>query len=228
MYRFLFLDLDDTILDFQKAEKNALCQTLTTFGISPTEEICSRYSAINKAHWQRLERKELTRAEVLLGRFATLIDELGLSVDAAVCAQRYEERLSHGHDFLPGAYDALVRLSRSYRLFLASNGTKSVQQRRIASAGIAPFFENIFISQEIGANKPDIAYFRRCFSQIPDFVPEEALIVGDSLSSDILGGRNAGISTCWINPRHLPKYPDILADYEIETLTQLYPLLEAL
>ncbi len=228
MYEFLFLDLDDTILDFQKAERIALEKALRTFGVSPTDEICARYSEINKAHWQRLERKELNREQVKLGRFATLIDTLGLSVDAPACAALYEELLGQGHYFLPGAYEALSRLSQKYRLFLASNGTASVQKSRIQSAGIAPLFDDIFISQEIGADKPDKVYFDRCFSRIRGFDPERAMIVGDSLTSDIQGGQNAGIATCWINPRRLPGNPSISPNYQIESLAELYPLLEAL
>ena len=228
MIEFLFLDLDDTILDFHKAERIAISKTIRDFGVEPTEEVLHRYHLINKWHWEQLELGKLTRAEVLENRFAVLFSELGAMVDAASCARVYEKNLSIGHYFLPGAEEAVDALSKKYRLFLASNGTASVQKGRMTSANLYRFFEKVFVSQEIGHNKPSKAYFDACFAQIPDFDPKKAIMVGDSLSSDIRGGINAGIRTVWVNPGHLAPNPDIPADYEIECLPQLEALLETL
>ena len=228
MIEFLFLDLDDTILDFHKAERIAIAKTIRDFGVEPTEGVLNRYHVINKWHWEQLELGTLTRAEVLVNRFAALFSELGEEVDARKCAKVYEKNLSIGHYFLPGAEEAVEALSKKYRLYLASNGTASVQKGRMTSANLYRFFEKVFVSQEIGHNKPSKAYFDGCFAQIPDFDPKKAMIVGDSLSSDIKGGINAGIATVWVNPNHLPANPDIPADYEIEVLSQLEALLETL
>ena len=228
MYEFLFLDLDDTILDFQKAEHIALSKTLESFGLTPTEEVLKRYNQINRAHWEALERKEMTRAQVLLGRFQMLFREFQLNVDPEKVARIYERNLGIGHWFLPGAEEAVERLSKKYKLYLASNGTASVQKGRMTSANLYRFFEKVFVSQEIGANKPSIEYFERCFAQISDFDKAKAIIVGDSLTSDILGGQNAGITTCWVNPGHKPGREDIRVDYEIEALSQLENLLDSL
>ena len=228
MMEFLFLDLDDTILDFHKAERIALSKTLGDFGVEPTEAVLERYHLINKQHWERLERGELTRDQVQEGRFRTLFAELGHPVDAVTVTRRYEKNLGIGHYFLPGAQEAVERLSHRYRLFLASNGTASVQHSRLTSAGLYPYFEKVFVSQEIGHNKPSREYFEACFARIPDFDPKKAMMVGDSLTSDILGGIRAGIKTCWVNPEHLPPRKDIAADFEIEALSQLEALLEAL
>ncbi len=228
MVEFLFLDLDDTILDFHKAERIALGKTFRGFGLEPTDEVMARYSQINKSHWERLERKELTREQVLVGRFAELFGEYGIAVDPTLCARTYENNLSVGHYFLPGAYEAVKSLSKKYKLYLASNGTAKVQAGRLASANISHFFQKIFVSQEIGANKPDILYFQRCFEQIPGFDKGKAMIVGDSLTSDILGGIQAGIATCWVNPTGKAVREDIRPDYEIQGLHQLEALLEDL
>ena len=117
-------------------------------------------------------------------------------------------------------------LHKKYRLFLTSNGTASVQKGRMTSANLYRFFEKVFVSQEVGHNKPAKAYFDAVFAQIPGFDPAKALIVGDSLSSDIRGGINAGIKTCWVNPAHLTAKADTIPDYEIEALNQLPALLE--
>ena len=227
MIEFLFLDLDDTILDFHKAERIAISKTIRQFGVEPTEEILDLYHGINKWHWEQLELGTLTRAEVLVNRFGVLFEKLGKEVDAPKCAKAYETNLSIGHYFLPGAEEAVERLSKKYRLFLASNGTAVVQKGRMTSANLYRFFETVFVSQEIGHNKPSRAYFDACFAAIPDFDKEKAIIVGDSLSSDIKCGINAGIKTVWVNPGH-KDCGAIKPDYEIEALSQLEALLEEL
>lgn len=227
MKEIVLLDLDDTILDFRQGERRAIAQTLTQFGLGPEPEVLERYHHINRAHWERLERGEITREEVLTGRFRTLFQELGKSVDPVACARTYEKNLSNQHDFLPGALEALESLRGSFRLFLASNGTASVQHRRLTDANLYRFFEGVFISQEIGFNKPSIEYFSGCFAKIPNFSREKAVMVGDSLTSDILGGKNAGISTVWVNPQGKP-WEKIQPDYEIAGLPELEALLRRL
>ena len=227
MIEFLFLDLDDTILDFHKAERIALSKTIRDIGVEPTEKVLHRYHLINKWHWEQLELGKLTRAEVLENRFKVLFQELGREVDATACARAYERNLSVGHYFLPGAEEAVEALHKKYRLFLASNGTASVQKGRMTSANLYRFFEKVFVSQEIGYNKPSEAYFDTCFAQIPGFDRAKAIMVGDSLSSDIKGGINAGIATVWVNPEH-KDCGNVKPDYEIESLSQLEALLETL
>ena len=228
MMEFLFLDLDDTILDFHRAERIALSKTLACFGVEPEEAVLERYHIINRQHWEALERGELTREEVLEGRFRVLFEQLGRPVEARAVTRAYEKNLGQGHYFLPGAQEAVEHLSKKYRLFLASNGTASVQHSRLTSAGLYPYFEQVFISQEMGCNKPSREYFERCFAKIPGFDPQRAIMVGDSLTSDILGGIRAGIKTCWVNPDHTPPREDIPADFEIEALSQLEALLEGM
>ena len=228
MYEFLLLDMDDTILDFKKAEQVALEKTLRSFSLEPTPEVCARYSQINQGYWEMLERKEITREKLKVQRFGDLFSEYGIAIDSALCAKRYVENLAQGHFFLPGAPEAVESLSKKYKLYLVSNGATDVQMSRLGSAGIEKYFQKVFISQQIGVDKPDKVFFERCFAQIPNFDKEKAIIVGDSLTSDILGGRNAGIATCWINANKKPARTDIPADYEIEALSQLEALLENL
>ena len=228
MYEFLLLDMDDTILDFKKAEEVALKKTLRSFSLEPTEEVCARYSKINQGYWEMLERKEITREKLKVQRFYDLFREYGIEIDSQLCAKRYVENLAEGHYFIPGAREAVVSLSKKYKLYLVSNGATDVQMSRLGSAGIGKYFQKVFISQEVGVDKPDKLFFDRCLAQIPDFRKEKAIIVGDSLTSDILGGRNAGIATCWINPTKKTAREDIPADYEIQALSQLEALLETI
>ena len=228
MIEYLFLDLDDTILDFHMAEAVAIHRTLENAGIAPTDENKALYSRINKAHWEMLERGEITRERLKVQRFARLFEALGMEGDPEATSEEYVRLLGIGHWFLPGAEEAVDILGKKYRLFLASNGNSSVQKGRLTSADLYRRFENIFISEEIGHNKPSKEYFAACFARIPGFDPEKAMIVGDSLTSDILGGINAGIRTCWVNTKHAPARADIRADYEIESLSQLPALLETI
>ena len=227
MIEFLFLDLDDTILDFHRAERIALAATLRSFGVEPETDVMDRYHIINQWHWEQLEKGLMTREQVQTGRFAVLFRELGMAVEPKECTARYQENLSRGHFFLPGAEEAVKRLSQKYRLYLASNGTASVQQGRLTSAGLYPVFEKVFVSQELGFNKPSIEFFNACTRQIPGYDPKKAMMVGDSLTSDIQGGINAGMATCWVNPTHAPGRPDIRPDYEITALSELEGLLLA-
>ena len=226
MLKTIFLDLDDTLLDFHKAEAAALARALTQLGVDPAPAVIARYSAINAQQWQLLEEGKFTRDEILTRRFDILFRELGVEVSSALARQTYEGFLGQGHAFIPGAEDLLKALARRYDLYLVSNGTAAVQAGRIASAGIAPYFKEIFISEAMGLHKPQREFFDACFAAIPGFCRQEALIIGDSLTSDIRGGNNAGIRTCWFNPQGKPRPADIHVDYEVSALSQIPPLLE--
>lgn len=228
MIKYLLIDLDDTILDFHKAEGVGLENTLRHYGVEPTAETVALYKEINQAHWQALEKGEKTRKQVNEGRFETLFRKLGREVDGAECAAYYLSQLALTHDYLPGAEEAIISLSKKYRLFVASNGNSSVQFPRLRESGLNDYIEKAFISEALGQNKPSKAYFDLCFAQIPDFDPSQAMMVGDSLTSDIQGGINAGIPTCWVNTFGKKNTTTIHPDYEISSLTELEALLEKL
>lgn len=228
MFKILLIDLDDTILDFKKQEYVAIRKTLADAGLDPTEEVCARYSQINDWHWKQLEKGAITRDEVLYGRFRVLFEEMKIDADPVQTSRAYMENLADGHYFLPGAEAAIRSLGQKYRVFLASNGTAVVQNRRIQSAGLEKLVEGIFISQDAGVNKPGKGFFDYCFARIPDFDITKVLMVGDSLSSDILGGQNAGIPTCWVAKADKTCTLENPPTYRIESITQLEALLSAL
>ena len=225
MIRNVLFDLDDTLFDFHKAEKIALTKTLVHFGIDPTEETLALYSTINAAHWKRLELGEISREEVKVGRYRELFKTIGVECDPVKATAYYESMLAIGHYFMPGAPELLEELYGKYRLYIVSNGTAKVQEGRIGSSGIAKYMDGIFISQILGANKPDKQFFDICFAEIPDFSLSETVIIGDSLSSDIKGGINAGIITVWFNPKGIENDNDIKPDYIIKELSEVPGLL---
>ena len=222
---FVFLDIDDTLLDFRKAEAIALGKALQDMDLEPAASTIARYSQINRQQWELLEEGLLTREQVLLRRFELLFAELGVARSAERIRDLYEGYLAIGHHFMPGAPELLKALHGKYRRFIASNGTAKVQAGRIASAGIGPCFERIFVSEELGHEKPGKAFFEACFAQIPGFDPRRAIIVGDSLTSDVRGGKNAGILSCWYNPNGRAPREDIRPDYIIGSLGELPTLL---
>ena len=224
----IFFDLDNTLLDFDGGEAHALSRALRQFGVDPTPAVLDRYHAINLSQWELLEEGKLTKDQVLTRRFDLLFAELGVSCDSQAVCDLYESFLAEEHDFIPGALELLEALSPRYSLHLATNGASAVQRRRLADAGILTYFQNIFISEEVGFHKPSPAFFLACFAAIPGFDHTSALMVGDSLTSDIRGGRNAGLRTCWFDRLGRPYRPDVLPDYTVAALDQLPALLDTL
>ena len=228
MLTHIFFDLDNTLLDFDRGEAHALSRAFRQFGIDPTPAVLARYHDINLRQWELLEEGKLTKDQVLPRRFDLLFAELGVSCDSQAVCDLYESFLAEEHDFIPGALELLEALSPRYSLHLATNGASAVQRRRLADAGILTYFQNIFISEEVGFHKPSPAFFLACFAAIPGFDHTSALMVGDSLTSDIRGGRNAGLRTCWFDHLGRPYRPDILPDYTVAALDQLPALLDTL
>ena len=229
MLRSVFFDLDETILDFTRAEAVALSRALCAFDREPTPHVIERYHVLNISQWKLMEEGKLSRVGVLTRRFELLFEEMGWDPEGVLAFNdQYEIFLGEGHYFLPGAEELLKELAPQYDLYLATNGASSVQRGRLKSAGLEPYFKGIFISEEVGFNKPSLEYFQSAFATIPNFDPEAAIIVGDSLTSDIRGGRNAGIRTCWLNPAGEDPRPDIIPDYTVRTLEELPALFKTL
>lgn len=221
----ILFDLDDTLLDFTANEEISLIDTLFRFGVVPTGEIVKKYTEINRACWQRLERREWTRDEVLVRRFAALYAYLGVDADPVATQNYYEKRLSKEGTYIDGAEDLLISLKGKYRLYAVSNGTEVVQEGRISCTRIDKHLDGIFISGRVGADKPSHMFFDRVFAKIGG-KREHTVIVGDSLTSDILGGINAGIRTVWYNPHRKENSTEITPDYEIGSLSDLPALIE--
>lgn len=224
MIKNILFDLDNTLFDFYSSEKKALTKTLLHFGITPDEKILSRYSEINLYYWQLLEQGKITRQQVKIGRYRQLFDEFHISLSPEKTTAYYESTLAGEGDLTDGALELLEYLHGNYRLYVASNGTLTAQQGRMKNTGITDFFDDFFISQQIGYEKPQKDFFDFCFKKIPGFKHRETIIVGDSFTADITGGKNAGIITVWFNPEN--KKSPFPPDYEISALSELKILLE--
>lgn len=225
MFKTILFDLDETIFDFKKSEAAAVANALKQIGVKPNEKIVKRYSEINESLWKKLEKGEISRHEVLTKRFEILFDELSVDFDSSEMKKIYEKNLSQTGHLIDGAVDLLEKIYQKYNLYIVSNGTLSVQLGRIKCSETGKYFKELFISEVIGSVKPQKQFFDYCFERIPDINLEETLIVGDSLSSDILGGNNAGIKTCWFNPNHQINTLGVKVDYEISKLDELLKII---
>lgn len=221
-YTTLLFDLDETLMDFKKAEDNAITLLLEKYGIAPTQENKMLYSKINKSKWNALEKGEITRKELFLSRFAELFEILGIEADVAEANDEYLSFMAEGRFVLDGAEDVCRELSKNYKMYIITNGSKKAQDGRLKNLPLTEFFDGVFISEEIGFDKPHRGYFDFVFENIPEKDRSKCLVIGDSLSSDIAGAVNYGIDSCWINPSDY-KMSD--ATYQIKALDELFGIL---
>ena len=223
--RSILIDIDDTLLDFGQAEQAAIAKAYGDYGIDPSEKNIARYSVINQAQWEAMERGELSRQEVLLRRHELFFAELGVQIPLQEFEDCYRRYLGVGRYFMEGAEEMLRYLFPKYDLYIASNGVAETQYSRMASAGINKYFKAVFISEVTGSHKPEKAYFDYCFARMENFDPKTTLIIGDSLTGDMKGGLNAGIYTCWYNPKGKPGRADIVPHFEIRSLKEIPDIL---
>ena len=224
-YKHILFDADDTLLDFQAAEREALNQLFKSLNLPPTDALLEQYHKINHSLWAAFERGEITKDDILSTRFRTLLAEVGLHVDRPNLEVEYQDLLASGHMIIPGVFQILDQLKEHFDLYIVTNGVASTQYSRLNASGLSPYFKDIFISEDTGFQKPQIEFFQYVFDRIPNFDPEKAIIIGDSLSSDMQGGINASIDTCWYNPNRVVNSKRIVVTYEIQTLHQLLDIL---
>ena len=228
-YKFLLFDLDHTLLDFDVAEDIALTQLLKEEGVVDIRAYKDYYVPMNKTLWKDLEEKKITKKELVNTRFAKLFAHFGIEKDGVYLAERYQFYLSQQGQLFSGAMELLDSLiDRGYELYAATNGITYIQTGRLEQSGIAPFFKEIFISEQLHTQKPDAAFYEKIGARIPNFNKNHALMIGDSLSADIQGGNNAGIDTIWYNPHHLENHTQAQPTYEIHSYQDLLDCLDAL
>ena len=228
-YKFLLFDLDHTLLDFDAAEDVALTQLLKEEGVTDIQAYKDYYIPMNKSLWKDLELKKITKQELVNTRFSKMFSHFGIEKDGVYLAERYQFYLAQQGQVFSGAMELLDSLiDRGYELYAATNGITTIQTGRMAQSGLAPYFNQVFISEQLQTQKPDALFYEKKGQQIAGFSKEKALMIGDSLTADIQGGNNAGIDTIWYNPHHLENHTQAQPTYEVDSYQALLELLDKL
>ena len=221
-------DIDGTLLNFQAAEKAAInkCFAIHELGVC-TDEMLAQYSEINHKYWKMLERGEMTKPEILVGRFKEFFEKQGLDVSKAPAFNEdYQIQLGDTVCFEDNGLEVIHALKGKVKQYAVTNGTRVAQKRKLANSGLDQLLDKAFISDEIGVEKPMIGFFDAVWAEIGTFSREEVIIVGDSLTSDMQGGVNAGILTCWYNPKGAENTSGLKLDYEIQNLNQILDIIK--
>lgn len=230
MIKTILWDIDGTILDFLASQAASMRARFFEYGFGDlSDEGLELYSSINQRHWEALEREECTKAEVLINRFIDFFKEMNIDTSVAeLFNEDYENGIPNTIVFIENALDILKELKPNYKQYAVTNGALSVQSRRLQDSGLNDVLDGAFISDAIGFEKPSIKFFNKVLAEIEPCELDEILIVGDSLTSDMKGGNNAGIKTCWYNPKHLENTNNVKIDFEIETLNDIFKVLNAI
>ena len=224
-YYCILFDADNTLLDFDAAERKALAETLAQYNIEPSNETVEKYRTINEGLWRQLEKGQIRREKLMNERFTRFLKEIGVSGSGAEMNRYYLNQLSTHPDLMPGnVLDVLHELAEVATMAIVTNGFDKVQSRRVKESGIAAFMEEVFVSERSDSEKPNRKIFDTALRTLGVENREHVLVVGDSLSSDIQGGINAGLDTCWLNRNHVENPGQVCPTYEIESLEQLYPI----
>lgn len=223
MFKVILWDIDGTLLNFDKAEKYALRQCFVKFHLKEcTDDMISRYAEINKRYWKRLETGEITKEQVLLDRFSEFFQQEHICChNIKEFNDEYQMRLGDKIFFNDDSKSLLERLKGKAKQYAVTNGTYVAQKRKLENSGLNVLFDGIFISDQIGFEKPDIRFFDHIWKQTGIYEKKDVLIVGDSLTSDMQGGNNAGIRCCWYNPGDKENNTNIKINYLIHDLNEV-------
>ena len=223
-YNCIMMDIDNTLLDFDAAERKALLETLQQFSLPCDEAAVSRYHEINSSLWGELNKGKIRRDKLVVERFDRFVKEIGAAAKATALNRAYTEHLATHADVIPGAEEALQELAEVATMIAVSNGTESVERGRLKLSGFEKYFDDIFISEAVGVSKPNPKIFQMAMRKLGIEHSDKVLVVGDSLSADIQGGVNAGLDTCWVNMNGLENESGLTPTYEVKALRELYPI----
>lgn len=226
-YSSLLFDVDGTLLDFGAAEERGLTAVFQEYGAGgyDTAKLTEAYRKINRELWTSFEQGQITMTQLKNTRFQAVFQQFRIEADPVLTEKRYREFLNSSAIPVSGAEEVLKYLQPRYRLYVVTNGFSETQRRRMAASGLHKYFRSYFISEEAGFQKPQKQFFDYCLERMDGASRTEAFIIGDSLDSDIRGGNASGIDTCWFNPSGAKHNPQIHADKEIRSLSELMTFL---
>lgn len=223
-YTWILFDADGTLFDYDSAESSAFKTTLERHGYDATPDSLKMYQRINSRLFRELEMGQIKAKELRTKRFKLLFSQLNFKIDVNEFSRQYLGNLSKASRLLPGALETVKTLYSKCKLLIITNGIGEVQRSRLNASELKPYFDDVVISDEVGAAKPSKEIFDIAFGKMNMPAKKETLIVGDSLTSDMRGGVNFGIDTCWYNPLGMQNNQDFEITYEIQNLEQLINL----
>lgn len=225
MYQYAIFDLDDTILDFDAAEQVSLTRVLKNHGVTDLSHAETFYQAYNQVVWQQIERGA-DRDQLLNQRFTHVLGQLGITVNGAAVQAEYDQLLGQGFQILPGARDLLTRLkAANVTIIIGTNGIQGTQLKRIAGAHLNDLLDHVFISEAVGYAKPDHHFFDAIFHHYPKMTTTNAIMVGDSVRSDITGAANVHLPNIWYNPNHATNIEPVLPTYTASNFTEVQQII---
>ena len=224
-YSFLLFDADNTLLDFDENERVSLSKAFARFGIPCDGKTVSLYHDINLMYWRLLAENRIGKEELLTKRFETLFERIGVRSDPVAIENCYRSHLGQGCQVVPGALEVCRKLKGNYKLYVITNGVARTQHSRLKGSGFEDLMDGVFISDEIGYDKPDVRFFGYVENHIEGFDKSRALVIGDSLFSDIRGGIDYGLDTCYLNAYHKQNTSEIRPTYEIQDIVELPSIL---
>ncbi len=219
----IFLDIDDTLFDFKAGQKVAFFKAFESLGYDCNEDIYRSYDVLNESYWKMFERGEITKERLIWERFEKLFEVLNINGSAYQAELAYQDLLGKQAIWIDGAEDGLKYLINKYDVYLTTNGYGATQRSRTQEKGIDKLVKDIYISEVIGSPKPTKKYFDFCVNSA-NASRERTVVIGDSLSSDMMGGINASMRTIWFNYRRLPK-TDLPVDFTVNTWREIYDIL---
>lgn len=224
-YKVLLFDIDDTLLDFDKAETLSIIECFEKYNISYNDDVVKHYKEINLSYWKEFEKGNTTIPKLMVDRFKKLLSiyKKELIDKASEFNEYYLSRLNMKSDIIPGADIVIRKLLKDFIIIPASNGVGDTQVERVESSRLKGLFSKYYISGYIGYQKPSVEFFDYIFKDLKDVDKSEILMIGDSLTSDIKGGINAGIDTCWFNYRNHER-GSVKPTYEINSLEELFDI----
>ncbi len=225
MKKIILLDLDNTLIDFNLCAKHSIINSFKKHGFTYTDSVFETFIAENVKIWKRLEDGEITKAELRANRWNIILNKLGINYDGTIIEEEFENGVAQGAYAVEGAYDLLNYLYPKYELYIVSNGFRFVQESRLKIGDFRKYFKDIFLSEDIGVQKPAREFFDYCFEKLGNPPRESVILIGDSLSADIIGGLNYGIDCIWFN-KNCDKLPmDIKPTYTVDKLKEIEEIL---
>lgn len=225
-YKYLIFDLDDTLLDFQTGEHEGLVKVMSDVQVPDMTDALAKYAVINRKLWQAYEQGDITKQHIQNTRFEALLEELGMDGDGLAMEKAYRQELNNNNHVLPGAEELLQKLKeQGYVLIAGTNGETQTQKSRLKNTGFGQYFDQVYISDELGVAKPNIGFYEPIFKANADMNTDNTVMIGDGIPSDMRGGINVGLNTIWVNLKNATLPTDMNITSEVHSLTELGQLL---